>query len=99
LVLDAIRAEIAIANHAFGIGAVAFLRLPAPGDRKSRHRAGGRTHETERVKRRLGRWIDLGADIAARDRIGLAVIDAPFRQRLYIMLVEFEKALIGEGSR
>src|SRR5262249_1298958 len=51
------------------------------------------------VDRRFRRWIDLGTHIAARNRIDLAVEQAPFLQRDDIDFVERAKALLGERSR
>jgi hypothetical protein len=49
----------------------------------------------------LGRLADLGADVAARDRIGscLLVEDAPAGERGDVNLVEGAEAVIGERRR
>src|SRR5262245_48496765 len=51
------------------------------------------------MKRRLRRWGDLRADIAARDRISLAVVDPPLLQRDDVDLFEGTEALLGEWRR
>src|SRR3954465_11007367 len=48
------------------------------------------------MERGLGGWIALGAHIAARDGVDLAVEQAPFLQRDDVDLVEGTKALLGE---
>src|SRR5207344_3427273 len=43
--------------------------------------------------------IDLRADVAARDRIDDAIEQPPFRERLYIALVEDSKPVLGKRGR
>jgi hypothetical protein len=55
--------------------------------------------ERESVERRFSGRIDLGTDIAARHRIGLAVVHSPFRERLDVVQVEIAESLVGERGR
>ena len=55
-----------------------------------------RDREAERMERRLGRRVDLGAHIAARHRIGVAGHHAPFAQRPGIDFVERAEPVLGE---
>ncbi len=48
------------------------------------------------MKRRLGRRINFGTHIAARDRVYFAVIKLPFLERHDIALVEGAEALLRE---
>src|SRR6185312_15938064 len=89
--LDARGTEVAIANRALRVVAGAFPRLTAAGNYEGRRRLLARPREREGVERRLGRRIDLGADIAARDRIGAAIVQTPFGERLDIVLIELRK--------
>src|SRR6185437_6495408 len=97
--LDARGTEVAIANRALRVVAGAFPRLTAARNYEGRRRLLARPREREGVERRLGRRIDLGADIAARDRIGAAIVQTPFGERLDIVLIEFAEALVGERRR
>src|SRR5947208_2217885 len=71
-------AEIAVTNDAVGVAGSATAGFGAARDHEGRRRARAGPRERERVKRRLGRRIDLGTDIAARHRIDGAVEQAPF---------------------
>src|SRR5438093_13215721 len=99
LLYNALRADIAVAHRALGIARIAFLRLAAACDDETRRRALARPRERKGVERRLRRRVDLRTDIAARDRIGFAVIDAPLRQRLDVVQVEIAESFVGEGGR
>ena len=96
LLRNALGAEVAVAHRALRVARVAFLRLAAARDHKARRRTLARPRKRKGVERRLGRRIDLRTDIAARHRIGLAVVNAPFRQRLDVVQVEIAKSLVGE---
>src|ERR1700758_4547371 len=84
LVPDTVGRQITVTHDAFRIGARTFARLGSASDHETRRRRLARPGEGERIERRLGRRIDLRTDIAARHRVGGAVIDAPFGQGLHI---------------
>src|SRR5450631_1541972 len=67
--LHAVRAEVAIAHDTLGIAAAAAARFGAAGDQEGWRLALARTGERKRVERRLGRRVDLRADVAARHRV------------------------------
>src|SRR5712671_3643764 len=93
---QSVRTEVLVAHDTLGIAAAAAARFGAAGDHEGRRRALARAGERECIERRLGRRIDLRADIAARHRIDSAVEQAPLRQRFYVMLVEGSEAIFSE---
>src|SRR5882757_8189895 len=93
LFLQPLRADVSVTHDALGIASRAAARLSAARDHKAWRRALRRPGEGERIKRRLGRRIDLRAHIAARHRIDGPVEYLPFREGLDVMLVEPAKAV------
>src|SRR5205807_9363483 len=89
---------LAVPNRALAIACAPLPRLGASCDDEAR-RALRRHSEGEGVKRRRRRRADLRTYVAARDRIDLAVEQAPFLQRDDVDFVEGAKPLLGERSR
>src|SRR5262249_48738349 len=69
------------------------------GDHESGHRLRRRDREREGMKRRLRRRVDIGAYVAARDRIDATVEQPPFAQGRDVSFVEGAKTVLGEWSR
>src|SRR5262249_3941938 len=74
----------------------AFSRLATAGNHEAGGLVVGSDGEGKSVQRRLRRRIDGRTDIAARNRVHLAVEQAPFLECHDITLVEFTKALFGK---
>src|SRR5690606_21793568 len=99
LLAQTVRADVAPAHEVRAVVAVALGHLGAAGDHERARRVGRRHRVGESMKARLPGRVDLGADVAARDRIALAVDDAPLAQHLDIRTIERAKALLGELPR
>src|SRR5262249_8893882 len=87
-----------VPHGAFAVSCAALPRLAAARDHEARRGVAGGDGEGERVERGLSRRVDLGAHVAARDRIHLSVEQAPLLQRDHVDFVEGAKALLGEGG-
>src|SRR6516165_8699418 len=100
LLFQSLGAQIAVTHDALWVTSAATAKLGAAGDDKGRCRGRARTREGEGVERWLGRRINFGADVAARDRIdAAAVVNAPLGKRLDVVLVELEKPVLRERRR
>src|SRR5215472_18555831 len=80
-------------DGAFAVASTSLPGLGAARDHEARRGIGGGNGEREGVKARLRRRIDLGTHIAARDRIDLAIEQAPLLQGDHVAFVEGAKAL------
>jgi signal transduction histidine kinase len=91
-------AGLAPAHRALAVERAALTRFAAACHHEGRRLVLACHGEREGMEARLGGRADLGADVAARDRIGLAggVVDAPGGERLAVGLVEVAEAGVGE---
>ena len=87
---------LAAANDPLAIACSAFSRLAAAGNHEAGGLAVGNDGEGKSVQRRLRGRIDGRTDVAARNRVHLAVEQPPFLERHDIALVECAKALLGK---
>ena len=98
LFANAGRGHVPQPHDMIAIIAAALRRFAAAGDDERRFLAWSGFGVAEGVERRLGRWLDRRADIAARHRIGLAVEYLPALQGADVDLVEGGKAAFAEGA-
>src|SRR6266568_2601287 len=99
LLEHACRAGVAGGGDMVAVIRLAFDRLAAAGDDERFWRAWRWHGVGERVEARLGRRVDLRADIAACHRIDAVLHHAPFDQGLDVDFVERLESFLGERRR
>src|SRR5690606_19628458 len=94
-----LRAHVAAADDVVAVVALALGNFGAARDYEGARGARAGHGIRERIEARLGGRIDRRADVAARDRVHLAVEDAPLLEHPHVLAVERAEPFLRELAR